>query len=128
MPGTTIPVIDYTHWELRMLAQMTLPKPEPKLWNSRFVAYAKAHDKTPEAMLEHDTERYPGGKMCGFTFWIQDMWREWRWLFGPAPVKVPRLQGAPDLGYWDWKPGNADQKHFDEWLERKEECNTAAGT
>ncbi len=114
-------VIDWTHWELRALAQMTLPKPKPKLWNSRFVAYAKAHDKTPEAMLEHDTERFLGGKMCGFTLWIRAKWREWRKLFGPAPVKIRRLQGAPDLGYWDWSPDPHDHVRFDLWLERREE-------
>jgi hypothetical protein len=81
-------------------------------WNPRFVAYAKAHEnRTPEAMLELDSERYPGGKMCGFTLWIRDKWRQWRKLFGPPPVKVSKLQG-----YWDWYPTGDDHKHFDEWL------------
>ena len=46
-------------------------------WNPRFVAYASAHGRTPEAMLEHDTEAWPGGKMCGFILWIKSAWSEW---------------------------------------------------
>jgi hypothetical protein len=87
-----------------------------KAWNPRYVAYAKAHGRTPDEMLASDADRYPGGKMCGFTLWIRAKWSEWRKLFGPEPVKIRRLQGAPDLGYWDWHPGDADHKHFDEWL------------
>ena len=41
-------------------------------WNPRFVAYAAAHGKTPSAMLEHDDEAWPGGKMCGFILWIRE--------------------------------------------------------
>jgi len=85
-------------------------------WTLRYTAYAQAHGRSPEEMLEADMERYPGGKMVGFTLWIQDKWRQWRKLFGPAPVKVPQLQGCPDLGYWDWHPNEAAHKHFDEWL------------
>ena len=40
-------------------------------WNPRYVAYAKINGKTPEEMLEVDTVAFPGGKMCGFTLWIQ---------------------------------------------------------
>lgn len=42
-------------------------------WNPRFVAYAKAHGKTPSAMLEHDAKEWPGGTMCGFILWIGEM-------------------------------------------------------
>jgi hypothetical protein len=75
-------------------------------WNSRYVAYATAHDKSPEDMLEADAERYPGGKMCGFTLWIQAKWEEWRGLFGPPP--------DPD---WEWHPVlKSEHDHFDSWL------------
>lgn len=46
-------------------------------WNPRYAAYAKTHGKTPEEMLEHDIERFPGGKMCGFMLWINEKWSEW---------------------------------------------------
>jgi len=85
-------------------------------WTSRYTAYATEHGRSPEEMLEADTERYPGGKMCGFTLWIRAKWKEWRKLFGPAPVRIPHLQGAPNLGYWDWTPTDDDHKRFDEWL------------
>lgn len=36
----------------------------------RFVAYAKAHGREPQAQLDHDSKRWPGGCMCGFICWI----------------------------------------------------------
>lgn len=39
-------------------------------YQPRYLAYAKAHNMTPEAMLTHDEKEYPGGKMCGFILWI----------------------------------------------------------
>jgi hypothetical protein len=47
-------------------------------WNPRFVAYARAHGKSPEAMLEADRETWSGGKMAGFMLWMSERWREWR--------------------------------------------------
>ena len=38
-----------------------------------FVAYATAHGKEPQAMLDHDSRKYPGGCMCGFILWISQM-------------------------------------------------------
>jgi hypothetical protein len=45
-------------------------------WNPRYVLYAEAHGFDPEAMLEHDKQVWPGGCMVGFSFWIQEAWRQ----------------------------------------------------
>lgn len=70
-------------------------------WNPRFVRYAEAHGRTPEQMLEHDREAWPGGKMVGFMLWIQGRWSEWR--------AANRLRANDVLG-------PADHAAFDEWL------------
>lgn len=46
--------------------------------NPRYLAYCVAHGRTPEEMLAHDAERFPGGKMAGFIVWISRQVREWR--------------------------------------------------
>jgi len=49
-----------------------------KEWNPRYVAYATAHGRDPDAMLLHDREAWPGGSMVGFMCWIQERLGEWR--------------------------------------------------
>lgn len=72
--------------------------------NPRYVLYAKAHGKTAEEMVEYDDECWPGGAMCGFILWMDQVWREFRKLNG--------------IRHYD-PVGPEDQKKFDEWLERK---------
>lgn len=50
-------------------------------WNMRYVAYAAANGLSPEAMLEADQARYPGGCMCDYIIWIGQRWAEFRKLF-----------------------------------------------
>ena len=45
-------------------------------YNPRFTAYAKANGKTELEMMEHDTEKYPGGKMTGFIIWMDARWAQ----------------------------------------------------
>jgi hypothetical protein len=35
----------------------------------RYLAYCQAHGKTPDEMMQHDIEAYPGGCMTGFILW-----------------------------------------------------------
>ena len=46
--------------------------------NPRFLAYCAANGFTPEEMLEHDRQRFPGGHMCGFVLWISEMIVKWK--------------------------------------------------
>lgn len=72
--------------------------------NPRYVAYAKAHDKTPDKMMAHDTERFPGGKMCGFTLWINEQWYQWHKTRG--------------LKRHDYVLTDADHESFDAMLDQ----------
>jgi hypothetical protein len=40
-------------------------------WNPRYVAYAKAHGRTPDEQLRHD------GSMAGFINWIAHQWTDY---------------------------------------------------
>ncbi len=46
-------------------------------YQPRYIAYARAHGKSPEEMLEADGARFPGGKMAGFMIWIGQQWAQW---------------------------------------------------
>lgn len=70
--------------------------------NPRYVVYALAHGRTPDQMMEHDKERYPGGKMCGFMLWISDRWQAWHKAHG--------------YRRHDYIITREDHGHFDEWI------------
>lgn len=72
-----------------------------KEYTSRYVAYSTINGNEPDKQMEIDTIEYPGGKMCGFTLWIQKAWRIWK-----AEKKLP----------FDYPPCDKDQIEFDEWL------------
>lgn len=73
----------------------------------RFVAYARAHGREPQAMLDYDTERWPGGKMTGFILWVNDAWHQWAKEAGEV------RPGYDKQGAW------TEQQHdlFDAWLQ-----------
>lgn len=58
------------------------PGAKPR-YQPNYVAYAKAHGRTPTAQMAHDEKRWHGGVMCGFILWMAQMRR----LFF---VKCPR--------------------------------------
>lgn len=71
-------------------------------WNGRYLAYSRAHGRSPEAMLAHDDDAWPGGRMCGFMLWLRSQWRRW----------AAERGGTPDILTPEH---HAD---FDAWLER----------
>lgn len=75
-------------------------------WNPRYVAYARAHQRTPEQMLAQDEVEYPGGKMAGFMIWIQSRWSEFE-----KASKPPRVDSAIWRGWM--------QDEFDQWLKTR---------
>lgn len=92
---------------------MSTPKTE---WNGRFVQYARVHGRTPEAQIEFDRERYPGGSMCGYVLWNKARIHEWKTL-----VNFPRCPGHPS----EWWPGfeagpatkdTINAAAYDKWL------------
>lgn len=46
-------------------------------WQSRYLAYCRAHRATPGEMEIRDRKRWPGGFMTGYIQWICEQWRVW---------------------------------------------------
>lgn len=46
--------------------------------NPRYLSYCKALGNTPEKQAEIDEKKYPGGRMTGFTLWLQFRWKDFR--------------------------------------------------
>jgi hypothetical protein len=38
-------------------------------WNPRYIAYAAAHGRQPDAQLAHDKAQHPGASMLPFIVW-----------------------------------------------------------
>lgn len=100
-------------------AEHPIPAPDApeSPWNRRFVAYATAHRETPDAMLEADEVRFPGGRMAGFITWIRQQWHAWATETGH-----PRARDA------NWPMSMTDHAAFDAWLAVRadELCRRAA--
>lgn len=71
--------------------------------NPRYLAYCRAHGKTPEEMRVQDAEDFPGGKMCGFILWINGKVSEF------AKKHGAQARYGPGTGQLPWKnPGAFD--------------------
>lgn len=71
-------------------------------WNPRYVLYAQAHGRSPEAMRAHDRDvAWPAAPACGFILWLSRSWEDWR-----------RQRGLRHDTILD----NAAHADFDEWL------------
>jgi hypothetical protein len=82
-------------------------------FNSRFVAYAKAHGHGPEEQLRLDDIEWQGGRMAGFSIWIMGKWDEY--------IRE-RLKNRPKPDGWtaaEWRALLVSWNHdeFDKWLE-----------
>lgn len=87
--------------QLALFARTESPEATPT--NPRYLAYCRAHGHSDhDAMIAADRETWPGGKMCGFTVWIQQRWREW--------LKA-RGRKHDDVKSED------DHREFDAWLQ-----------
>lgn len=74
-------------------------------WNPRYVAYAAAHGRTPEAMRDHDAQAWPGGPAVGFMLWISENLQAW----GKARGRRGRRL--------DFLGSEADHEDFTAWLQ-----------
>ena len=73
----------------------------------RYLAYCRAHGRSPEDMLAYDKARYPGGHMTGFILWLGDRWRVFC-----------RMHGTWDTAELERKLGLVEaHRDFDTWLE-----------
>jgi hypothetical protein len=69
-------------------------------YTARYVAYSRAHGKTPAEMTAHDRAQWPGGLMCGFILWTRERWDEFHDMRGYEPRALCA----------------ADHRSFDAWL------------
>ena len=71
-------------------------------WNPRYVAYANSHGLTPEGMRAKDTERFPGGKMVGFMFWIREHLEMWDREQGHDRARRDMRSEADHVAFTAW--------------------------
>jgi hypothetical protein len=43
-------------------------------YNSRYLAYCKSNNNTPDQQKQIDLVDWPGGKMTGFILWMKEQW------------------------------------------------------
>lgn len=76
--------------------------------NSRYVAYARAHGREPEDQIVQDRLDWPGGSMCGFTFWNNDRLSEYH-----------RVNPHAFMMGGSSRPAIIDHEGYDAWLETR---------
>ncbi|MGH7164997.1 MAG: hypothetical protein ACREIS_05665 [Nitrospiraceae bacterium] len=83
-------------------------------WNPRYLAYGRDEHPGlgPDAILDADDERWPGGCMTGFMIWIGRRWTEW---LKAHPEADPHIL--------------TDENHaaFDEWLAKRDAPSGSEG-
>ena len=70
-------------------------------WNPRYACYARAHGRSPAAMLDHDKRAWPGGRMCGFIVWLSARWVDWERAHGyRRGDAINRANRAAEFDAW----------------------------
>lgn len=67
--------------------------------NSRYINYARVHDRTPEEQLIQDRKDWPGGVMVGFVQWNRNMIRMFADIC-PAAFTCGSLTDHPAYDAW----------------------------
>lgn len=70
-------------------------------WNPRYVAFAKAHGRTPEQQHLFDDEKWPGGRGIGFSLWISQQKLEAHKANHPSVVKDLNGLHVTEHALWD---------------------------
>jgi hypothetical protein len=78
-------------------------KTAPQMWKPRYLAYAAANGKSPEAMLDADATQWPGDEMRGYKQWLCWAWKTWDDLHEYGP---------------DHDRTDEEQEEFTTWLVR----------
>jgi hypothetical protein len=77
-------------------------------WNPRYVSYAKANGRSPEAQREHDRKEWPGAAACPFILWMKLRFAEFR---KQRPEAVSAIGLADHDAYDRWLADWADRVH-----------------
>ena len=67
-------------------------------YSTPYTAYAKAHNKTPDEMLAHDKNAWPGGCMAGFILWVRQKKQE---FFAAHPEACMDRDAIRDRDAWN---------------------------
>jgi len=80
----------------------------PSKWNPNYVAFARAHGRTPDAQAQFDRAKWPGGQMTGFLLWVSQQVRE-AYAAGAGGVVQDRnglhVTGQEAWAAWLGRPG-----------------------
>ena len=74
-----------------------------RLWNPRYVGFARAHGRSPQKQLDFDKASRPSGCMADFICWTANRLSELRASLGYSRFQTLELK---------------DQESFDLWLKR----------
>lgn len=69
--------------------------------NPRYLAYCRAHGKTPEQMEARDGILWPGGSMVGFQLWMAEQKRAFHAANPGAFFDPNKAESIVDFAAWD---------------------------
>ena len=95
---------------------MNTRKPKEGEWNPRYICYCFAHGNTPQQQYSVDRKRWPGGMMCGFILWNEEMIS----LFS-------RMHGKEGFYFVHGNLTTEGHEAYDAWLIGQCYCDSATG-